>query len=155
MTFDTKPSTFRGTFIYIVALSISTVGLNCKSVQSPTREEMELKSIYLDQFKLTYFRQILIKSYNNSECVQEIINSDHSGFTEAILTEDDNKMIGSLTTADSQRIKKDSTHRIGRVAEGAEGKHPLEFMLDRLQSKWLDSIANERYKTSEIELHNQ
>jgi len=143
--------TLKQTSIYLILLSISATGLSCKSSQSSTHQHAELKAAYIDQFKLTYFQQILIKSYDNSESVQEIINSDHSGFTEPILTEDDNKMIDSLTTADSQKIKMDSTNRIGRVAEGAEGKHPLKFILDKLQSKWLDSLANKRYKTSRIE----
>ena len=60
------------------------------------------KSIYIDQFKLTYFRQILSKGYNNSKAIQEIISSDHSGFTEPILTEDDYKLIDSLTTVDNE-----------------------------------------------------
>ena len=36
-------------------------------------------------------------------------------------------------------------------AEGAQGKRPLQFVLDRFNSKWLDSIANKRYKISGID----
>lgn len=108
------------------------------------------KSIYIDQFKLTYFRQLLIKGYNNSKAIQEIINEDHSGFTEPILTIDDYKIIDSLTSVDNQKIKTDSINRIGRVAEGAAGNHTLGFIMDKLESKWLDSIANKRYKNSGV-----
>ncbi len=107
------------------------------------------KSIYIDQFKLTYFRQILVKSHNNSKAIQEIINSDHSAFTEPILTEDDYKLIDSLTTADNEKMKIDSTQG-NRRAEGAQGKRPLGFILDRLNNKWLDSIANRRYTISGV-----
>ena len=105
------------------------------------------KSIYVDQFKLTYFRQLLTKSYNNSKAIQEVISSDHSGFTEPILTTNDFKLIDSLTTFDNDKIKIDSTEG-NRRAEGAQGKRPLGFILDKLKSKWLDSLAIKRYKIS-------
>jgi hypothetical protein len=107
------------------------------------------KSIYIDQFKLTYFRQILIKGYNNSTAIQEIISFDHSGFTEQILTEDDYKLIDSLTTADNEKMKIDSTQG-NRRAEGAHGKRQLGFIIDRLNGKWLDSLASKRYKSSGV-----
>src|SRR6478735_11947085 len=93
---------------------------------------------------------MLIKGYNNSEAIQEIINADHSGFTEPILTMEDYKIIDSLTSVHYQKIKTDSANSIGRVAEGGEGKHILGFILDKLESKWLDSIANKRYKNSPV-----
>lgn len=107
------------------------------------------KANYIDQFKLTYFRQILAKSYNNSKAIQEIISLDHSGFTEPILTEDDYKLIDSLTTADNEIIKIDSTQS-NRRAEGAQGKRPLGFILERINSKWLDSLARKRLKVSGV-----
>jgi hypothetical protein len=103
------------------------------------------KEIYLDQFKLTYFQKFLIKSYNNSEAIQEIIAQDHSGFTEPVLSLKDLKLIDSLTTEDNLRLKEDSASSIGRVAEGAEGKHTFTYILDMLDSRWIDSLANERY----------
>jgi hypothetical protein len=63
---------------------------------------------------------------------------------------DDYKLIDSLTTVDNQKMRMDSARSIGRVAEGAEGKHPLGFILDKLDSKWLDSLANKRYKSSGV-----
>jgi hypothetical protein len=44
----------------------------------------------------------------------------------------------------------DSMDRIGRVAEGAEGKHPLDFIIEKLNSKWLDSLSRKRYRISGI-----
>ena len=108
------------------------------------------KSIYIDQFKLTYLRQMLAKGFNNSKAVQEIIKFDKSGFTEPVLTTDDFKLIDSLTTVDNLKMQMVSTKRLGRVAEGAEGKRPLGFILDKIESKVLDSIAYERYKISVI-----
>ena len=37
-----------------------------------------------------------------------------------------------------------------RRAEGAQGKRPLGFILNRINSKWLDSIANKQYRYSDI-----
>lgn len=126
------------------------VGIQCKSVQSPASRRAMYKSIYIDQFKLVYFRQMLVKGYNNSKAIQEIIQLDHSGFTEPILTLDDYKLIDSIATADNLQMQIDSARSLGRVAEGAEGKHPLGVILGKLNSKWLDSLANKRYKRSGV-----
>ncbi|MES2332250.1 MAG: hypothetical protein V4539_21760 [Bacteroidota bacterium] len=116
----------------------------------PASRRAMYKSIYIDQFKLVYFRQMLIKGYNNSKAIQEIIQLDHSGFTELILTMDDYKLIDSLATADNLKMQIDSARSFGRVAEGAEGKHPLGVILGKLNSKWLDSLANKRYRRSGV-----
>jgi hypothetical protein len=91
----------------------------------------------------------LIKSYNNSSAVREIINTDHSGFTEAILSEEDFKLIDSLTTVDNQRLIADSTEGYRR-AEGSNGKRPLGYIMDKLNNKWLDSLAKRRLKVNGI-----
>ena len=134
---------------YFLILVISLIGLQCKSIHNSTSQRAVYKSIYVEQFKLTYFRQILIKSYNNSKAIQEIVRTDHSGFTEPILTEDDYKLIDSLTAVDNEKMIIDSTMGHQR-AEGAQGKRPLGFILGRLDNKWLDSLAIKRYKTSGI-----
>ena len=141
--------TTKKTLIYLIVLFASLVGLQCKSTHDSTSQRVMYKAIYIDQFKLTYFRQILTRSYNNSKAIQEIISSDHSGFAEPILTENDYKLIDSLTTADNEKLKMDSTES-NRRSEGAQGKRPLGFILNRLNSKWLDSIANKRYKNSGV-----
>ena len=117
---------------------------------SRTRQlERQYKAIYINQFKLTYFRQLLIKSYDNSEAIQEIIHSDHSGFTEPILSDKDYALIDSLTTADNEKIIADAIQGEQR-AEGAQGKRPLAYILNRLNSRWLDSIAQKRLRASGI-----
>lgn len=136
-------------FIYSFVLLAPIIGLQCKNIHNSATQKAIYKDIYIDQFKLTYFRQILIKGHNNSKAIQEIISSDHSGFSESILTGDDYKLLDSLTTADNEKMKMDSVQG-NRRAEGAEGKRPLGFILARLNSKWLDSIANKHYKNSEL-----
>ncbi|RYD70220.1 MAG: hypothetical protein EOP53_25790 [Sphingobacteriales bacterium] len=109
----------------------------------------QYKSIYIDQFKLTYFKYLLKKSYNNSAAIQEIIRLDHSGFTEPLVTEDDIKFIDSLTDIDNEKLKTDSLDGYRR-AEGGKGKRPLEYIMHKIDDKWLDRIARKRLKLSGV-----
>lgn len=133
----------------LAILAIAIVMIHCGSDDEDAAHERMNKEIYVDQFKLTYFKRLLIKSYNNSQAIQEVIAQDHSGFTEPVLTLKDLKLIDSLTTLDNFNLKADSTSSIGRVAEGAEGKHPLGYILNILDNNWLDSLARKRYEVSD------
>jgi len=135
--------------IYLVLFVNMTLLSSCESTRQTTTQKEQFKAIYLDQFKLTYFRQLMAKSYNNSVAVQEIIGTDHSGFTEPILTADDHHLIDSLTTIDNEYLKIDSTEG-NRRAEGAQGKRPLGFIVQKLTGKWLDSLAKRRLKLSGV-----
>ncbi|WP_132051825.1 hypothetical protein [Pseudocnuella soli] len=135
-----------GTFYCILCLT-ALCALSCVSTwRTPSKKE-QLKSVYIEQFKLTYFRQLLLKSYNYSDAIKEIIRSDYSGFTEPILTAADDRLIDSLTTIQNEYLKADSAAG-NRRAEGAQGKRPLEFIMMNLQAKWLDSLAKRRLKLS-------
>jgi len=147
--FDQPFMTTKNIIIYFTFLFALLIFIGCKTTHNSTSQKAMYKSIYVDQFKLTYFRKILIKGYNNSNAIQEIINSDHSGFTEPILTEADYKLIDSLTSVDNENLKIDSTQG-NRRAEGSQGKRPLGYVLGKLNSKWLDSLANKRYKSSGV-----
>lgn len=135
--------------LYSILLAIVMITMSCDNTKKVDSQKIQNEEIYIDQFKLTYFRQLLRKSYNNSNSVNEIISNDHSGFTEPILTEIDFKLIDSLTTIDNQRLVTDSSEGHLR-AEGAQGKRPLGFIMDRLTSKWLDSLAKSRMKISGV-----
>jgi hypothetical protein len=106
----------------------------------------EMKEIYLHDFKMTYFKKLLIAGYNNTNEIKNVVRGDHSGFTEPILTDDDHDLIDSLVKAGNNTMTQDSINRIGRVAEGAEGKHVFDFALSKYQSKGLDKLAKERFK---------
>ena len=136
-------------FISSLLLLTSLIGLNCKSIHNSKSQKVMYKSIYIDQFRLTYFRKILIKSFNNSNAIREIYSIDHSGFTEPILTESDYAIIDSLTTIDNEKLKLDSANG-NRRAEGSQGKRPFGYIIEIINSKWLDSIANKRYKNSGV-----
>ena len=128
-----------------ILFMLAIVTLGCESRRRTASQNQQFKSIYLNQFKLTYFRKLLAKSYNNSSAVQEVIAADHSGFTEQILTADDYHLIDSLTTIDNEYLKIDSAEG-NRRAEGAQGKRPLGFIMQKLTGKWLDSLARQRLK---------
>ena len=132
------------------SMLLTIIILVCSQCQFTKRSRFlrkEYKSIYINEFKLTYFEKMLIKGYNNSNTIKEILNFDHSGFTETVLTENDYKLIDSLTTLDNQAMVIDSSWGKKR-AEGSQGKRPLGFILNKFNSKWLDSLANKRYKKS-------
>ncbi|MCA0383111.1 MAG: hypothetical protein LCH58_13170 [Bacteroidetes bacterium] len=140
------------TVIYFFLLASYLIGTSCESTRRTSSLKRQYKEIYINQFKLTYFRQLLIKSYNNSSAVREIIYTDHSGFTEPILNKNDYTLIDSLTTLDNQRLVADSIEG-HRRAEGAEGKRPLSLVMDKLSSKWLDSLAKRQLKLNGIPSH--
>ena len=139
----------KSTILYSILLTIVAITISCDNVNKAELQKIEKEEIYVNQFKLTYFRLLLSKSYNNSNSVRDIISNDHSGFTEPILTEIDFKLIDSLTTIDNQRLITDSSEGHLR-AEGAQGKRPLGFIMDILTSKWLDSLSKSRMKISGV-----
>ena len=71
------------------------------------------------------------------------------GFTEPVLTEEDYKLIDSLTTIDNQNLIADSTEG-RRRAEGAQGKRPSGYIMDKLSNKWLSSLAKRRLKLNGV-----
>lgn len=136
-------------FFYSILLAIQITSISCDSTRRTQSLKAQYKDIYLDQFKLIYFRQLLIKSYNNSNAIREIIDADHSGFTEPLLTEEDYKIIDSLTTIDNKYLVADSIEG-SRRAEGSQGKRPLGFIMSKQSSKWLDSLAKNRFKLNGV-----
>lgn len=130
----------------LIWLCVAILISSCRTTGIPS-EKSQWKSIYIEQFKLTYLRSVLAKSYNRSQAIQEIISLDHSGFTEPVLTDNDYKLIDSLTTADNETMKVDSTEGNMR-AEGAEGKRPLQFIMKTFNDKSLEKLAKKRFKMS-------
>lgn len=137
--------------LYFIFFAISMAYSACDTTRRTQSLRAQYKVIYIEQFKLTYFRKLMVKGYNNSTAVREIISGDHSGFTEPILTEEDYRLIDSLTTIDNLYLIADSTNG-RRRAEGSQGKRPLGYIMDKLQSKWLDSLAK---KKMEIKWHSK
>ena len=92
---------------------------------------------------------MLLKSYNNTNAIQEIIEKDFSGYTEPLLSTDDYELIDSITKFQNVQLVTDSTEG-NRRAEGSQGKRPLGFIMEKLRSNWLDSLAKARYKISGV-----
>ena len=140
---------FLSTLKYCTPLFLLVLfSIQCRPTRTNNSAEKQYKKIYVDQFKLTYLRKVLQTGFNQSESIRNVVKFDKSGFTEPILTEDDYHLIDSLAYIDNSQMMSDSIKRIGRVAEGAEGKHVFDFILNRFDSKWIDSIAKHRYKYS-------
>ena len=136
----------KGNILLPVCLCLALLMASCKTPRVSQKKAM-WKSIYVDQFKLTYLRAILSKGYNNSNAIQEIISLDNSGFTEPVLTDDDRKLIDSLTKAENEKMKADSTDG-DRRAEGAQGKRPLQFIINTFDERSLEKLAKKRFKLS-------
>jgi len=120
---------------------------SCKTSQSSKSQRKMMKGIYVEKFKLIYIREFLTKNYNNSIDIK----LDCSGFSEPILTMEDYKIIDSLTTVDSIKLSADAINSIGRVAEGGGGKDISICLLEKIESKWLDSLARKRYKYAKVD----
>jgi hypothetical protein len=131
-----------------LCLYVFVLVFSCKTTRVPS-EKAQWKSIYVDQFKLTYVRKVLLKSYNNSKAIKEIIDLDHSGFTEPILTTEDYKLIDSLVEAENEKMKVDSVDG-DRRAEGAQGKRPFQFILNTLKDRSLEKLAKRRFKNASL-----
>ena len=78
--------------------------------------------------------------------MKNILVIDRSGYGEPILSIQDIQFIDSLANIDNNTMVQDSLNRIGRVAEGAQGKPVFAYAMYKYQSKWLDSLAKARYK---------
>ena len=133
-------------FRFVIILSFAILFLSCKTHYQSFRSQFN--EIYVNQFKLTYTKQLLKKSYNNSAQINSVLTEDRSGFTEPILTDEDYRFIDSITTIEANKIKIDSTESIGRVAEGGEGKHVLAFLIQRLESTNLNRTIKSHCKTA-------
>lgn len=126
--------------LIILLLILSLIG--CRTA----KENRQLKEIYVREFKTTYFKNLLRKGFNNMKGYNEAVSIDISRFAEPILSQEDFQYIDSLTTIGNQFMVADSVQSIGMRAEGAEGKQIYYYALEKYNSKWLDSICNQRLK---------
>ncbi|PKV63470.1 hypothetical protein [Pontibacter ramchanderi] len=140
----------KTTATYSIALLLLLLTFTQCTTSRQRMLKQQYKQIYIEEFKLIYFQKLLQAGFNNSEEVNSLIRFDKSGFTEPVLTMEDYQLIERLVQADQQQMRADSVAKIGRVAEGAEGKHVFSHILTKLEGKWLDSLAKKRYKLSDF-----
>jgi hypothetical protein len=119
--------------------------IGCKATYQGGQKK-EMKNIYLRVFKMAYFSSVLKEGFNNSEAIKSIVDNQFSGYGEPILYPEDLKLINDFAKEANVKLTKDSIERIGRVAEGAEGKYVIAYAIEAYNSKWLDSLAKARYK---------
>ena len=120
--------------------------VGCETQHIQERNNNQIRDSYLYAFKINYFKKSLIEGFNNSEEIIAVMARDKSGYGEPILSNEDERMIDSFVKIDNRVMIQDSLNRVGKVSEGAQGKHTITYALSRFQSKWLDSLAKERYK---------
>jgi hypothetical protein len=117
---------------------------SCMPAQYSRSERSQKKEAYVYSFKMTYFKKMLLAGFGNSYEIKSIVNEDHGGYGEMILSMPDLRFIDSIVAADKAKILADSAASIGRVAEGADGKRVFDRALIRYQSKWLNGVAKKR-----------
>ena len=115
---------------------------NCGTV----KQDLQMKEIYFQEFKTTYFKRLLRKGFNKDKGYDNAVKIDNSHYAEPILSLEDINYIDSLTVVGNHFMTSDSLQSFGKRAEGAEGKRVFYFALDRYNSKWLDSITKKRFK---------
>ena len=106
----------------------------------------QMSDSYLYDFKMMYFKKLLLESFNRSEEIKKILISDRSGYGEPLLSIEDYKILDSFVLIDRNRLVQDSLNSIGTIGEGAQGKHVFAFAIGRYNSKMLDSLAKARCK---------
>jgi hypothetical protein len=129
----------------ILTLMMPLLFLACKTTRQTNTYTAQMKEAYLYDFKITYFKKLLLAGYNNSDDAKSLIRKDQSGFGEIILSPDDYNMLDSIVKIDNEVMIKDSLNG-NRRAEGTQGKRVLGYALNKYESKWLDSLADTRYK---------
>ncbi|MBS1755539.1 MAG: hypothetical protein JST34_15975 [Bacteroidetes bacterium] len=108
-----------------------------------------MKESFIYTFKITYFKKLLLEGFNNSPEITKVLLKDKSGYGEFILSIEDLHFIDSIVRADNKIMVADSIIRIGKVAEGSQGKHIFDYALKKYKSKWLDQISKQRAKIYE------
>lgn len=118
--------------------------MSCESSHTITYNK-QMKESFIYDFKITYFRKLLLAGYNNADDAMSLIKRDQSGFGEIILSLDDYHLLDSIAKIDNDFMVKDSLDG-NRRAEGTQGKRVLGYALNKYESKWLDSLAKARSK---------
>jgi hypothetical protein len=128
---------------YFFGLVVCSLLLFCKIPNSVIYKK-QMKEAFVYDFKITYFKKLLLAGYNHSDDVKSLIRKDQSGFGEIILSLDDYNILDSIVKLDNDVMIKDSLNGNKR-AEGTQGKRILGYALKKYESKWLDSLAKARY----------
>ena len=127
---------------FTLKISLCLILVSCKSNHTIIYNR-QMKESFIYDFKITYFKKLLLVGYNKTDAIKSVVSEDQSGFSENILSMDDYNLLDSIVKVDNDVMLKDSI--VGnRRAEGTQGKRVLGYALNKYESKWLDSLANVR-----------
>lgn len=130
----------------LVLASVGSLLLSCSATQFNRTQRRQMKDTYVYEFKMTYFKKMLLAGFGNSNEIKMVVAQDHSNFGEIVLTQDDYRFIDSLVASDLAKIRADSAASYSK-AEGAAGKRVFDRVLEQYQSRWLTNIAKERSRS--------
>ncbi|GHA61239.1 hypothetical protein GCM10007389_12060 [Pontibacter akesuensis] len=108
-------------------------------VGNERRYTQNLKDAFVNDFKTISFCECL-KAGNDYKTSEDV----SCRYPDYLYTEGD--VIKNLIQVEQGKITRDSIDRIGRVAEGMEGKRVVEICMEFYQSKALDSVARSRFR---------
>lgn len=132
----------KKSFTFFIVLLVSLCG--CKFTHKLSFDK-NLKDAYLYDFKIRYFKQLLLEGFNKSDAIKEILNEDASkGLSDSQLSLQDIELINRYAQIGNNEMMKDSGNN-GTMAEGSQGKYVFSFALGKFNSKWLDSLSKARY----------
>lgn len=128
-------------------ICLTTILLGCKSSFEYTHtQKKQILNAYQGEFRLTYFEQLLKHGADTPAIVKRFLATDYSHYGEPLLSKQDRRIIDSLVEADVKKIQKDALDRIGRTAEGTQGKHLMSYALHQYESNWLRKLVKKRTK---------
>lgn len=131
--------------LFIIIICACLPIFSCKQLQPKgSTKRRQREEVYVNSFKMTYFKKMLLSGFDNSREINTIMELDHSGYSEIVLSMEDYKFIDSIVSLDRAKLTADSLASIGRVAEGAGGKRVFDLVLNKYQSRWLNDVAISR-----------
>ena len=137
-----KKKMIRTILIFLVALF--SMPYSCKNNRRHTNNN-NLQDAYVYDFKIRYFKQLLLEGFNQSQAIKEVLNEDASkGLSDSQLSLQDIEIINRYAQIGNTEMVKNSMYD-STMAEGSQGKYVFSFALEKFNSKWLDSLSKARY----------
>ena len=129
-----------------ITISLLLLLFACKPSEISSKQKETMRQIYVSEFKLQYFQNLLYQGFNRSEDFKRATSIDRSNYSEILLSIDDYVIMNKKVEQDNKLMVQDSVQSIGTRAEGAEGKQVYSYALRKYQIKILDSLANARFR---------
>ncbi len=123
---------------YFFLIVVSAFVMGCATTKSNSD-----KAIFIQEFKMHYFKSSLKYGFKNTPEINAILSTDGSTSSELILGNAEIFVDSVAKARNSDLIK---TFPKGTKAEGTTGNPIFKKILDDYQSSWLNSLAKDAYR---------